>query len=226
MSAALSAQEDSSVIVEGNATVSSLETSDSASAKVQGSSSVGKLEREDSSSLTVTSCRTDDLANVKHSLIRMRPSQRSPTGPARLLFGRGAGNQAAAGVSEGDEIDVLSGDVALTNLPDGVMVTNSGGGTVSANGEDVAAGDSYTVETPLAIRITAQPRDAIVTEGETRRSPSPSRAARRIISGASRPTAAGRSPSSRGERRELHDLGDDRGERRIPVRLPRHRGSG
>lgn len=75
--------------------------------------------------------------------------------------------QAAAGVSKGDEIDVLSGDVALTNLPDGVTVKNSGGGTVSANGEDVAAGDSYTVETPLAIRITAQPRDAIVTEGET-----------------------------------------------------------
>lgn len=75
--------------------------------------------------------------------------------------------QAAAGVSEGDEIDVLRGDVALTNLPDGVTVTNSGGGTVSANGKDVAAGDSYTVETPLAIRITTQPRDAIVTEGET-----------------------------------------------------------
>ena len=87
----------------------------------------------------------------------------------RLRRRRGGYRQAAAGVSEGDEIDVLSGDVALTNLPTAVMVTNSGGGTVSANGEDVAAGDSYTVETPLAIRITAQPRDAIVTEARRRR---------------------------------------------------------
>ena len=167
MSAALSAQEDSSVIVEGNATVSSLETSDSASAKVQGSSSVGKLEREDSSSLTVTSCRTDDLANVKAFLDPDAAVAKITDGSGSAFYVGEALETRAAGVSEGDEIDVLSGDVALTNLPDGVTVTNSGGGTVSANGEDVAAGDSYTVETPLAIRITAQPRDAIVTEGET-----------------------------------------------------------
>lgn len=167
MSAALSAQEDSSVIVEGNATVSSLETSDSASAKVQGSSSVGKLEREDSSSLTVTSCRTDDLANVEAFLDPDAAVAKITDGSGSAFYVGEALETRAAGVSEGDEIDVLSGDVALTNLPDGVTVTNSGGGTVSANGKDVAAGDSYTVETPLAIRITAQPRDAIVTEGET-----------------------------------------------------------
>ena len=167
MSAALSAQEDSSVIVEGNATVSSLETSDSASALVQGSSSVGKLEREDSSSLTVTSCRTDDLANVKAFLDPDAAVAKITDGSGSAFYVGEALETRAAGVSEGDEIDVLSGDVALTNLPDGVTVTNSGGGTVSANGKDVAAGDSYTVETPLAIRITAQPRDAIVTEGET-----------------------------------------------------------
>ena len=167
MSAALSAQEDSSVIVEGNATVSSLETSDSASALVQGSSSVGKLEREDSSSLTVTSCRTDDLANVKAFLDPDAAVAKITDGSGSAFYVGEALETRAAGVSEGDEIDVLSGDVALTNLPDGVTVTNSGGGTVSANGEDVPAGDSYTVETPLAIRITAQPRDAIVTEGET-----------------------------------------------------------
>ena len=167
MSAALSAQEDSSVIVEGNATVSSLETSDSASAKVQGSSSVGKLEREDSSSLTVTSCRTDDLANVKAFLDPDAAVAKITDGSGSAFYVGEALETRAAGVSEGDEIDVLSGDVALTNLPDGVTVKNSGGGTVSANGKDVAAGDSYTVETPLAIRITAQPRDAIVTEGET-----------------------------------------------------------
>lgn len=167
MSAALSAQEDSSVIVEGNATVSSLETSDSASAKVQGSSSVGKLEREDSSSLTVTSCRTDDLANVKAFLDPDAAVAKITDGSGSAFYVGEALETRAAGVSEGDEIDVLSGDVALTNLPDGVTVKNSGGGTVSANGKDVPAGDSYTVETPLAIRITAQPRDAIVTEGET-----------------------------------------------------------
>lgn len=166
-SAALSAQDDSSVIVEGNATVSSLETSDSASAQVQGSSSVGKLEREDSSSLTVTSCRTDDLANVEAFLDPDAAVAKITDGSGSVFYVGEALETRAAGVSEGDEIDVLSGDVALTNLPDGVTVTNSGGGTVSANGKDVAAGDSYTVETPLAIRITAQPRDAIVTEGET-----------------------------------------------------------
>ena len=167
MSAALSAQEDSSVIVEGNATVSSLETSDSASAKVQGSSSVGKLEREDSSSLTVTSCRTDDLANVKAFLDPDAAVAKITDGSGSAFYVGEALETRAAGVSAGDEIDVLSGDVALTNLPDGVTVKNSGGGTVSANGKDVPAGDSYTVKTPLAIRITAQPRDAIVTEGET-----------------------------------------------------------
>ena len=166
-SAALSAQDDSSVIVEGNATVSSLETSDSASAQVQGSSSVGKLEREDSSSLTVTSCRTDDLANVEAFLDPDAAVAKITDGSGSAFYVGEALETRAAGVSEGDEIDVLRGDVALTNLPDGVTVTNSGGGTVSANGKDVAAGDSYTVETPLAIRITAQPRDAIVTEGET-----------------------------------------------------------
>lgn len=155
------------MIVEGNATVSSLETSDSASAKVQGSSSVGKLEREDSSSLTVTSCRTDDLANVEAFLDPDAAVAKITDGSGSAFYVGEALETRAAGVSEGDEIDVLSGDVALTNLPDGVTVTNSGGGTVSANGKDVAAGDSYTVETPLAIRITAQPRDAIVTEGET-----------------------------------------------------------
>lgn len=167
MSAALSAQDDSSVIVEGNATVSSLETSDSASAKVQGSSSVGKLEREDSSTLTVTSCRTDDLANVEAFLDPDAAVAKITDGSGSAFYVGEALETRAADVSEGDEIDVLSGDVALTNLPDGVTVKNSGGGTVSANGKDVAAGDSYTVETPLAIRITAQPRDAIVTEGET-----------------------------------------------------------
>lgn len=167
MSAALSAQEDSSVIVEGNATVSSLETSDSASAKVQGSSSVGKLEREDSSSLTVTSCRTDDLANVKAFLDPDAAVAKITDGSGSAFYVGEALETRAAGVSAGDEIDVLRGDVALTNLPDGVTVKNSGGGTVSANGKDVPAGDSYTVKTPLAIRITAQPRDAIVTEGET-----------------------------------------------------------
>ena len=166
-SAALSAQDDSSVIVEGNATVSSLETSDSASAQVQGSSSVGKLEREDSSSLTVTSCRTDDLANVKAFLDPDAAVAKITDGSGSAFYVGEALETRAAGVSEGDEIDVLRGDVALTNLPDGVTVKNSGGGTVSANGKDVPAGDSYTVETPLAIRITAQPRDAIVTEGET-----------------------------------------------------------
>ena len=167
MSAALSAQDDSSVIVEGNATVSSLETSDSASAQVQGSSSVGKLEREDSSTLTVTSCRTDDLANVEAFLDPDAAVAKITDGSGSAFYVGEALETRAADVSEGDEIDVLSGDVALTNLPDGVTVKNSGGGTVSANGKDVAAGDSYTVETPLAIRITAQPRDAIVTEGET-----------------------------------------------------------
>lgn len=167
MSAALSAQDDSSVIVEGNATVSSLETSDSASAKVQGSSSVGKLEREDSSSLTVTSCRTDDLANVEAFLDPDAAVAKITDGSGSAFYVGEALETRAASVSKGDEIDVLRGDVALTNLPDGVTVKNSGGGTVSANGKDVPAGGSYTVETPLAIRITAQPRDAIVTEGET-----------------------------------------------------------
>ena len=75
----------------------------------------------------------------------------------------------AADALPGDTIEVLIGDVALTNLPDGVTVKNSGSGTVSVNGESVAPNDSITVDSGLPFQIVAQPqpKDCIVTEGKT-----------------------------------------------------------
>lgn len=77
-------------------------------------------------------------------------------------------NDKAAGVSSGDTIEVLQGNVDLENLPDGVKVTNSGAGKVSANGVNVAPGNTVTVESGLPFTIvTGTPKDCIVTEGET-----------------------------------------------------------
>ena len=75
--------------------------------------------------------------------------------------------QMAENALPGDTIEVLIGDVALTNLLDGVTVKNSGSGTVSVNGESVAPNDSITVDSGLPFQIVAQPKDCIVTEGET-----------------------------------------------------------
>lgn len=71
----------------------------------------------------------------------------------------------AADALPGDTIEVLIGDVALTNLPAGVTVKNSGSGTVSANGESVAPNGSITVESKLTFSIVTHPSDSIVTEG-------------------------------------------------------------
>lgn len=77
-------------------------------------------------------------------------------------------NDKAAGVSSGDTIEVLQGNVDLENLPGGVKVTNSGAGKVSANGVNVAPGNTVTVESGLPFTIvTGTPKDCIVTEGET-----------------------------------------------------------
>lgn len=75
-------------------------------------------------------------------------------------------NDKAAGVSSGDTIEVLRGNVDLENLPDGVTVKNSGNGTVSVNGEPVAPGEEVTVESELLYSIVKQPTDSIVTEGD------------------------------------------------------------
>lgn len=53
----------------------------------------------------------------------------------------------AAAAASGDTIDILQGDVALTGIPGDVTISNSGTGSVTANGEDVPAGGSVTIET-------------------------------------------------------------------------------
>ena len=75
--------------------------------------------------------------------------------------------QMAANAMPGDTIEVLIGNAAFNDLPDGVTVKNSGSGTVSANGENVPAGETVTVESGLPFQIVTQPKDSIVTEGNT-----------------------------------------------------------
>lgn len=72
-----------------------------------------------------------------------------------------------AKATSGDTIEVVIGNLDLTNLPDGVTVKNSGNGAVSVNGEPVAPGETVTVKNGLPFKIVTQPKDCIVTEGET-----------------------------------------------------------
>ena len=83
-----------------------------------------------------------------------------------FLVGEKTVADAAAGAAEGDTIEVLVGNLQLSGLPDGVTVKNSGSGTVSANGENVPAGETVTVESGLPFKIVTQPKDSIVTEGD------------------------------------------------------------
>ena len=84
-----------------------------------------------------------------------------------FLVGEKTVADAAAGAAEGDTIEVLVGNLQLSGLPNGVTVKNSGSGTVSANGENVPAGETVTVESGLPFQIVTQPKDSIVTEGNT-----------------------------------------------------------
>lgn len=74
--------------------------------------------------------------------------------------------QKAQSAVAGDLIEVLSGNLQLSGLQDGVKVKNSGSGTVSVNGEPVAPGEEVTVESELLYSIVKQPTDSIVTEGD------------------------------------------------------------
>lgn len=84
-----------------------------------------------------------------------------------FLVGEKTVADAAAGAAEGDTIEVLVGNLQLSGLPDGVKVKNSGSGTVSVNGENVPAGETVTVESDLPFKIVTQPKDSIVTDGNT-----------------------------------------------------------
>ena len=75
--------------------------------------------------------------------------------------------QMAENAMPGDTIEVLIGNAAFSDLPDGVTVKNSGSGTVSVNGESVAPNDSITVESGLPFQIVTQPKKCSVTEGKT-----------------------------------------------------------
>lgn len=84
-----------------------------------------------------------------------------------FLVGEKAVADAAAGAAAGDVIEVFSGNLPLSGLPDGVKVKNSGTGTVSANGEDVPANGQIVVESGLPFTIVpGTPKDCIVTEGD------------------------------------------------------------
>ncbi len=57
-------------------------------------------------------------------------------GATKYVFGDSIAEKAAA-AGKGDQITVQKGSIDLTNVPDGVIVSNSGGGNVSVNGDEV-----------------------------------------------------------------------------------------
>lgn len=85
------------------------------------------------------------------------PANYIPSGGALAIFpteiaGRttytvGANNiaQKAASVAPGEEIEILSGAVVLNNMPEGVIVKNSGTRQIVVNGAPVSAGDQIEV---------------------------------------------------------------------------------
>ena len=58
-------------------------------------------------------------------------------GEASYVVGEKEIRQAAKNSEKGDEVTILSGDVEISGLADGVVVSNQGSGTVTANGETI-----------------------------------------------------------------------------------------
>lgn len=65
----------------------------------------------------------------------------------QFIVGEASIIKAAKNLESGDTINVIKGDVSLTDVPDGVTVENNGNGTVSVNGVDVKPSESQTVHT-------------------------------------------------------------------------------
>ncbi len=64
-----------------------------------------------------------------------------------------------------EEVTIIQGNAELTNVPEGVKVTNDGGGVVTVNGKEVPAG--VTVEAPaMPVPPAAEPvyRDSVTIE--------------------------------------------------------------
>ena len=73
-------------------------------------------------------------------------AQSAQSGTAgQYLVGENTVEETAADMAEGDILNVLCGDVKLTDVPDGVVIQNSGDGTVSFKGTEIPKDDSITV---------------------------------------------------------------------------------
>lgn len=83
------------------------------------------------------------------------------TGETAYVVGAEGIGQKAASAASGDEINILSGDVNLSGMPDGITVKNEGGGEVAVNGSAVAAGDEIITHTHHAVRVDAKEATAI-----------------------------------------------------------------
>ena len=67
----------------------------------------------------------------------------------------------AASASEGDKFEIISGDIELTDVPDGVSFTNSGGGIVSVNGATVTNNEEIVTHTHALTHVEEKPATCV-----------------------------------------------------------------
>lgn len=66
--------------------------------------------------------------------------------------GQSAIMEQTGSLTSGDTVEVVTGDLALEDLPDGVTVKNNGQGTVTANGENVETGGGSVTIQPITLQ--------------------------------------------------------------------------
>lgn len=67
----------------------------------------------------------------------------------------------AASALEGDKFEIISGDIELTDVPDGVSFTNSGKGSVSVNGVIVANNEEIVTHTHVLTHVEETPATCV-----------------------------------------------------------------
>lgn len=148
---AIYARESSKVNVEGG-TISggtAVYAYDTANVQISGGDITGKsyaIRKGSSGTPTVEvtgGAFNKDVSNYANTDVAL--AEITSGGAIKYVFGDTIAEKARE-VGEGDQITVKKGSIDLTNVPDGVVVSNSGNGEVSVNGEQVNE-DPVTVHT-------------------------------------------------------------------------------
>ena len=157
---AIYAQDESKVNIEGG-TVSggtAVMAYDTSDVQISGGEIEGKREAINVGSggtPTVNVTGGEFNKNVDEYIAPDAPVAEFTSGNATTYVVGGTIAEKAASASEGDEIEITSGDVDLTDVPDGVSVTNNGDGNVEVNGDTLGTGESVVTHTHVLTHTAA-----------------------------------------------------------------------